>query len=69
MELLPVGPVVIIDTPGMDDSGKIGELRVQKTKQMLNKADIAVLVIDSITGKSNCDEELIALLMRKKFLT
>jgi len=66
MELLPVGPVVIIDTPGMDDSGKIGELRVQKTKQMLNKADIAVLVIDSVTGKSNCDEELIALFNAKE---
>lgn len=66
MELLPVGPVVIIDTPGIDDSGKIGELRVQKTKQILNKTDVAVLVLDSVTGKSDCDEELIALFKAKE---
>ncbi|MDE5605067.1 MAG: [FeFe] hydrogenase H-cluster maturation GTPase HydF [Eubacterium sp.] len=66
MELLPVGPVVIIDTPGIDDSGEIGELRVQKTKQILNKTDVAVLVVDSVTGKSDCDEELIALFKAKE---
>ena len=46
MELLPLGPVVITDTPGFDDSGELGELRVRKTKQILNKTDIAVLVTD-----------------------
>ena len=52
MELLPLGPVVIIDTPGMDDEGTVGELRVQRARQVLNKADIAVLVIDGTVGKS-----------------
>ena len=47
MELLPVGPVVIIDTPGFDDEGHLGTLRVQKTKQVLNKSDVAVLVVDA----------------------
>ncbi|MDE5670726.1 MAG: 50S ribosome-binding GTPase, partial [Eubacterium sp.] len=65
MELLPVGPVVILDTPGIDDIGEIGKLRVQKTKQILNKADIAVLIIDSSAGKRNCDEELITLFNAK----
>ena len=50
MELLPLGPVVIIDTPGLDDIGELGELRIQKAYQMLNKTDIAVLVIDSTLG-------------------
>jgi small GTP-binding protein len=44
MELLPLGPVMIIDTPGFDDSGELGTLRIQKTRQVLNKTDIAVLV-------------------------
>ena len=47
MELLPVGPVVIIDTPGFDDEGALGELRVRKTRQVLNRTDVAVLVADS----------------------
>ena len=51
VELLPLGPVVIIDTPGMDDEGTVGELRVQRARQVLNKADIAVLVIDGTVGK------------------
>ena len=50
MELLPLGPVVIIDTPGFDDEGMLGELRVRKTKQTLNRTDIAVLVIDALRG-------------------
>lgn len=66
MELLPIGAVLIIDTPGIDDSGKIGELRVQKTKQILNKTDVAVLIVDSAAGKSACDEELIALFKAKE---
>ena len=46
MELLPLGPVVMIDTPGLDDEGELGKLRIQKAYQVLNKTDIAVLVID-----------------------
>jgi len=65
MELLPVGPVMIIDTPGIDDEGPLGELRVKKSRQVLNKTDVAVLVIDSATGKSKEDEELIALFDEK----
>ena len=51
MELLPLGPVVIIDTPGYDDEGELGELRVRKTRQVLNKTDIAVLVVDVLEGR------------------
>ncbi len=58
MELLPLGPVVIIDTPGFDDEGELGEIRVKRTKQVLNCTDIAVLVIDSQTGKTSSDTEL-----------
>ncbi len=65
MELLPVGPVMIIDTPGIDDEGTLGELRVKKTRQVLNKTDVAVLVIDSVSGKSPEDEELIKLFDEK----
>lgn len=66
MELLPIGPVVIIDTPGIDDEGALGELRVRKTKQVLNKTDVAILIIDAVTGKSQPEEELIALFEAKK---
>ncbi len=65
MELLPMGPVVIIDTPGIDDEGELGELRVRKTKQVLNKTDVAVLVVDALEGKKEADEELIALFQEK----
>lgn len=61
MELLPLGPVMIIDTPGFDDTGSLGELRVKKTKQILNKTDIAVLAVDSSAGLSDIDNELIAM--------
>ena len=47
MELLPLGPVVMIDTPGLDDTGELGALRIQKTYQILNKTDIALVVIDA----------------------
>ncbi|MCI8292505.1 MAG: [FeFe] hydrogenase H-cluster maturation GTPase HydF [Hespellia sp.] len=50
MELLPLGPVVMIDTPGLDDQGELGALRIQKTYQILNKTDIALLIIDASTG-------------------
>ncbi len=58
MELLPLGPVVIIDTPGFDDEGMLGEKRIQRTKQILNRADIAVLVVDAAEGKTDTDAEL-----------
>ena len=61
MELLPLGPVMIIDTPGIDDEGELGALRVRKSYQVLNKTDIAILVVDSTTGKG---EEEFALLHR-----
>ena len=61
MELLPLGPVVITDTPGYDDEGELGELRVKKTKEILKKTDVAVLVVDAVKGFYACDEELIAL--------
>ncbi len=66
MELLPLGPVMIIDTPGIDDEGKLGEMRVKKSRQVLNKTDLAVLVIDSEAGKAREDEELISLFQEKK---
>ena len=66
MELLPLGPVMIIDTPGFDDEGYLGELRVRKTKQVLNKTDIAVLVVDASEGLRECDKELIALFQAKE---
>ena len=65
MELLPLGAVVIIDTPGFDDEGELGLMRVKRTKQVLNRADIAVLVIDGNAGKSPLDEELISLFKEK----
>lgn len=66
MELLPIGPVMIIDTPGFDDEGALGELRVRKTKQVLNKTDIAVLVVDATEGKKQCDEDLIRIFKEKE---
>ncbi len=66
MELLPIGPVVIIDTPGFDDEGALGELRVRKTKQVLNKTDVAILVIDSTIGRTEVEDELIELFKEKE---
>lgn len=65
MELLPLGAVVIMDTAGYDDDGQLGEMRVRKTKQILNCTDIAVLVVDSETGQSDTDGELIRLFKEK----
>lgn len=71
MELLPIGPVMITDTPGYDDEGALGELRVKKTRQILNRTDIAVLVVDSSEGLSDTDRQLIALFRERDipFLT
>lgn len=66
MELLPLGPVVIIDTPGLDDEGELGALRIQKAYQMLNKTDIAVLVVDASVGMTNEDESILAKIKDKK---
>ena len=59
MELLPLGPVVIIDTPGLDDVGELGLMRVQKAYQILNKTDIAVVVIDGSVGMTEQDEQIL----------
>ena len=64
MELLPLGPVVIIDTPGYDDEGDLGEQRVRKMRQILNRIDIAVLVVDSIQGWN--DNQMLELIRDQK---
>ncbi len=66
MELLPMGPVVITDTPGSDDEGQLGELRVRKTKQELNRTDVAVLVVDACAGLAPADRQLIDLFQEKE---
>ena len=65
MELLPIGPVLIIDTPGYDDEGRLGELRVKKTKQVLNKTDVAILVVDATKQMDSADRELIDIFKSK----
>ena len=60
MELLPLGPVVIIDTPGLDDEGMLGELRVKKARRILAQTDIAVLVVDAVRGLTDFDRTLLA---------
>ena len=66
MELLPLGPVMIIDTPGFDDVGELGEKRIQKTKQILNRTDIAVLVVDAKKGFTATDKQLLTLIQEKE---
>lgn len=66
MELLPVGPVLIVDTPGMDDEGELGGLRVEKARRVLDSIDVAVLVVDSTKGLSPADRALIADFQRKR---
>ena len=66
MELLPMGPAVIIDTPGIDDSGELGELRIRKTRQVLNKTDVAVLVVDGTAGISEAERQLAGLFQEKR---
>ena len=66
MEILPLGPVMLIDTPGIDDVGELGAQRVQKAVQVLNKTDIAVLVIDSTLGPDKEDTELLERIKEKK---
>ena len=66
MELLPMGPVVIIDTPGIDDEGELGEQRVARAKQILRQADIAILVVDAQKGLQTADNELAELFKQRK---
>lgn len=66
MEISPLGPVVIIDTPGYDDVGALGELRVKRTKLILNRTDLAVLVVDATEGKNVVDDELLSIFAAKK---
>ncbi|MBQ8614817.1 MAG: [Ruminiclostridium sp.] len=66
MELLPLGPVVIIDTPGIDDVGELGEMRVKKARQALNMTDIAVLVTEAADTLTTAENELVSLFMDKK---
>lgn len=65
MELLPLGPVVVIDTPGLDDEGELGALRIQKAYQMLNKTDIAVLVVDGMQGMTGEDIQILNRIKQK----
>ena len=66
MELLPLGPVVIIDTPGLDDEGMLGELRVQKAREVLATVHIAVLVVDATRGMTELDNTLVSLFEERK---
>lgn len=65
MELLPLGPVVMIDTPGLDDEGELGKLRIQKAYQILNKTDIAVLIVDSFEGMTKEDLGILSQIRKK----
>lgn len=66
MELLPLGPVVIIDTPGLDDEGELGVLRVKKARQVLGYTDIAILCVDASVGMSDADKQLIESFVKRK---
>ncbi|WP_196605168.1 [FeFe] hydrogenase H-cluster maturation GTPase HydF [Pectinatus haikarae] len=66
MELLPLGPVTIIDTPGIDDEGTLGQLRIEKTKQVLRKTDIAVLIVDAAKNMTSADHDMLKLFKEQK---
>lgn len=66
MELLPMGPVLITDTPGFDDEGALGELRVQKTRQVLGSTDVAILVVDVTEGMTEADRQLLELFRKQQ---
>ena len=67
MELLPLGPIVITDTSGIDDEGELGIKRVGKSRQVLNKTDIAILVVDTMTGTDQWEEEMVRLFEKRRF--
>lgn len=66
MELLPLGPVVLIDTPGLDDEGELGTLRIKKAYQMLNKTDVAILVVDASVGLTKEDDLILKRIQAKE---
>jgi len=66
MEILPIGPVVVIDTAGLDDIGELGELRKKKTIEVLNKTDIALVVVDATVGMTDYDHEIVSQIRAKK---
>ena len=66
MELLPLGPVVIVDTPGFDDEGALGTERVRRTRQVLNRIDVAVLVVDATIGLGATEDELVSLFQARE---
>ena len=66
MEILPLGPCVVVDTPGFDDEGNLGELRIKQTKKVLNTVDIAVLVVDSQIGIKKCEKQLLDVFKNNK---
>lgn len=66
MEILPIGPVVIVDTPGMDDEGTLGELRIKRTLEVLKTIDMAVLVVDANVGLQKIDLDLINMFKENK---
>lgn len=66
MELLPIGPVVLIDTPGLDDMGELGKLRVKKAYQMLNKTDVALLIVDAGVGMTEADKRILERIKAKQ---
>ena len=67
MELLPIGPVLIIDTPGMDDEGELGQLRVEKTRQILRKTDVAVVVMSAVKEPSEQEKERLRFYRKEKY--
>ena len=69
MELLPLGPVLMIDTPGIDDEGALGELRVARTNRILAEADIAVLAVDGSVGLTDPDRELLTIFQKRNLPT
>ena len=66
MELLPLGPVVMIDTPGLDDEGELGEKRVKKAKEVLRKTDIALVIADAGAGITEIEQEILDLIRERK---
>lgn len=66
MELLPLGPVVMIDTPGLDDEGELGEKRVKKAKEVLSKADIALVIMDAAQGVTSFEQDMMELMEKRK---
>lgn len=69
MEILPIGPVVLIDTPGLDDTGELGELRVKKTMEVLRKTNVAMIILDGEEGITKVEEELLSRLKKEKIPT